>query len=144
MICQVSAEITGAGIAEFHTLALSPHSPPLSHHWTLLGRRGWWETSVKISVCMRMAEYAHQIKLLFFLFVWVFLYLFWKNLFHDSIFVYIAVEWVNETRMSIQPCKLFLQLKGLEGGGRLETDRQRDDNALPLQPDYFLWLTKRK
>lgn len=33
MICQVSAEFTGAGIAEFHTPALSPRSPPLSHHW---------------------------------------------------------------------------------------------------------------
>lgn len=62
MICQVSAEFTGAGIAEFHTPALSPRSPPLSRHWVLLGSRGWWETSVKFAVCVWMVEYTHQIK----------------------------------------------------------------------------------
>lgn len=28
MICQVSAEFTGAGVGEFHAPAQSPHSPP--------------------------------------------------------------------------------------------------------------------
>lgn len=52
MICQVSAEFTGAGIVEFHTPAPSPHSPPLSHHWTPLGSRRWWQTSAELSVCV--------------------------------------------------------------------------------------------
>lgn len=43
MICQVSAEFTGAGIAEFHTTAPSPRSP--------------WQERVIGNICVRVCVY---------------------------------------------------------------------------------------